>query len=116
MILLFISLQWLMDYNKVMAFYKIASKRKIWLLLALLLGLVIAACGSENPPGELPKAAMKLEDVTIRAFFSAVGAEAVVNEKLAAEFEAKTGVEVEIVTAPQSTTDNLTQQLQFLSA
>lgn len=94
-------------------------KNSVWLLVSLLLALFVVAC-NENVPAELPgpeeEAKGKIEGVSLKAFFSAVGDEAAANEALIEQFEEETGVEVEIVTAPQSATDNLSQQLQFLGA
>ena len=108
--------------------------KKLWLILSLLLAtaLVLAACGgddeeaeeaeapaAEAPAAEAPAAAEEgasLEGVTITTFFGPPNNEAAEYGDLIAQFEAETGATVEVVTAPQSATDNLAQQLQFLGA
>jgi trehalose/maltose transport system substrate-binding protein len=56
------------------------------------------------------------EGSSIKVFFGAVGNEAASYGDLIANFTEKTGINVEVVTAPESATDNLAQQLQFLGA
>jgi trehalose/maltose transport system substrate-binding protein len=56
------------------------------------------------------------EGSSIKIFFGAVGNEAASYGDLIANFTEQTGIEVEVVTAPESATDNLAQQLQFLGA
>jgi trehalose/maltose transport system substrate-binding protein len=120
--------------------------KRLWLLLALLVAtaLLVAACGgggggeAAQPQAEEQKAEEKAEEampeekaeeampeekaevategVTIKVFFGAVGNEAESYGNLINQFQEETGATVEVVTAPESATDNLAQQLQFLGA
>ncbi len=111
-------------------------KKKFWLLLTLVLAmaLTLAACGggattpaaeqpaaeepaAEQPAAEEPAAEEKsFEGVTIKVFLGQVGDEAGSYGQLIEQFTADTGIKVEVVAAPESATDNLAQQLQFLGA
>jgi len=115
-------------------------KKSIWLTLVvtLVVALVMSACGGsepapEKPKDEAPKEEAKEEtkeepaaeepaaeepasDVELSVFFGSVGDEAGSYGKLIEQFEDETGIKVTVVQAPQSTTDNLAQQLQFLGA
>jgi len=95
--------------------------------LLVLISLVMSACSPATPepeqaepakekPAEVEKEEPQLEGVTLKAFFGSVGNEAAAYGDLIKEFEENTGAKVEVVTAPESTTDNLAQQLQFLGA
>lgn len=56
------------------------------------------------------------EGTTLRVFFGPAGDEAGTYGDLVAQFEAETGITVDVVTAPNSATDHLVQMLQFLGA
>ncbi|OQY46895.1 MAG: ABC transporter substrate-binding protein [Anaerolineaceae bacterium 4572_78] len=56
------------------------------------------------------------EGTKLQVFFGAVGDAATSYGELVDNFTEKTGIEIEIIYAPESATDNLTQQLQFLGA
>jgi trehalose/maltose transport system substrate-binding protein len=56
------------------------------------------------------------EGATVTAFFGPVSNEAGTYGDLIAQFEEATGIDVEVVTPPQSATDMLAQTLQFLGA
>ena len=105
-----------------------------WLSLVLMLTLLVAACApsAEEPaadegseasedaaPAEEGAAASgdeAVEPVTITLFGGAPGPRDLALGELIEEFEAETGHTVEVVEAPQSASDNLAQQLQFLGA
>ena len=116
-------------------------KQKFWLLIVtLMLSMFVSACGGPAPttaPKEEPKkeeakaeatkeeakaeatkeeAKASGEGITLKVFFGSVGNEAASYGDLIKKFEADNGIKIEVVTAPDSATDNLTQQLQFLGA
>ena len=120
-------------------------KKNVQLLLGLFLvfALLLAACGGGDAPAEEPAAeapaaeeepaaeeaaeeepaeeeameeeAME-EGVTITFFGGEPGPRDEALGPLIEEFEAMTGHTVEVVVSPESATDNLAQQLQFLGA
>jgi trehalose/maltose transport system substrate-binding protein len=120
----------------------VKNYRSFLLVLMLMMALVVSACSAsepapteapkveepkaeepkaeepkaEEPKAEEPAAGKKFEGTTIKVWFGSVGDEAGSYGELIANFEAETGAVVEVVQAPQSATDNLSQQLQFLGA
>jgi trehalose/maltose transport system substrate-binding protein len=76
----------------------------------------VAEGSAEAPANSLNFLNRDYEGTNLKVFFSAVGNEAASYGELIQNFTEQTGIEVEVVTAPDSATDNLTQQLQFLEA
>ena len=114
--------------------------KKLWFLLTVFLSiaLLLAACGGGETPAEAPaeepeaaapaeeeeameeeEEAMEeeaMEGVTITFFGGEPGPRDQALGPLIEEFEEMTGHTVNVVAAPESATDNLAQQLQFLGA
>jgi trehalose/maltose transport system substrate-binding protein len=72
-----------------------------------------AATATPPPVQEIPQ---DLTGTTLRVFFYAAADEGAAYGQLIEAFTAQTGIQVEVIEAPQSATDNLAAQLQLLQA